>query len=363
MTDLVVLSLEPWDDVWRRNQYLASGLLALEPALRILFVEPADDPLHDVRRGHRPRFGHRVSQIDERLWTFRPVKALPRKLDPRADDRLARGVERAASRLHMTTPALWVNDPRTARVAQLTGWPALYDMTDDWLAAERPEAELTRLRDGENWLLANAASVVACSPELVRRKADRRDGIVLVRNGVDAARYRQPAPRPVDLPDGPYALYVGTLHRDRIDVELVKQTARRLGGRGLLVLLGPEAWSAADAAGVRGAGAVVLGARSRDDVPGYLQHADVLVVPHVVSDFTDSLDPLKLYEYQAVGRPVVSTPVAGFRDAAGVIIAGRDQFADAVATSIPSPSTFPEGARRSDVDWSTRVEQFHAALP
>ena len=48
---------------------------------------------------------------------------------------------------------------------------------------------------------------------------------------------------------------------------------------------------------------------------GYLQHADVLVVPHVVTSFTDSLDPIKLYEYQAVGRPVVSTPVAGFRDA------------------------------------------------
>ena len=82
---------------------------------------------------------------------------------------------------------------------------------------------------------------------------------------------------------------------------------------------------------------------------GYLQHADVLVVPHVVSDFTDSLDPLKLYEYQAVGRPVVSTPVAGFRDAAGVIIAGRDQFADAVATSIPSPAmkrSAPTSTRR-----------------
>ena len=36
-----------------------------------------------------------------------------------------------------------------------------------------------------------------------------------------------------------------------------------------------------------------------------------------MTPFTDSLDPIKLYEYQAVGRPVVSTPVAGFREVAG----------------------------------------------
>ena len=49
-------------------------------------------------------------------------------------------------------------------------------------------------------------------------------------------------------------------------------------------------------------------------VPAYLKNADVLVVPHVVTGFTDSLDPIKVYEYLAAGLPVVSTPVAGFRE-------------------------------------------------
>ncbi len=42
---------------------------------------------------------------------------------------------------------------------------------------------------------------------------------------------------------------------------------------------------------------MLLGARPSADVPAYLQHADVLVVPHIVTPFTDSLDPIKLYEY------------------------------------------------------------------
>jgi len=34
----------------------------------------------------------------------------------------------------------------------------------------------------------------------------------------------------------------------------------------------------------------------------------------VVSPFTESLDPIKMYEYMATGKPIVSTACAGFRD-------------------------------------------------
>ena len=106
------------------------------------------------------------------------------------------------------------------------------------------------------------------------------------------------------------------MHPDRIDVELCEATARALGEAGTLVLVGPNLLATDQAAAPATTRArVLLGPRPRDAVIGYLQHADVLVVPHVVTEFTDSLDPIKLYEYQAVGRPVVSTPVAGFRDA------------------------------------------------
>ena len=48
-------------------------------------------------------------------------------------------------------------------------------------------------------------------------------------------------------------------------------------------------------------------------VPAYLRHADVLLVPHVVDAFTDSLDPIKLYEYRAGGRPGVAAIIRARR--------------------------------------------------
>lgn len=359
MTDLVVISLEAWDDVWRRNQYLISGLLDTDPTLRVLFVEPPDDPLHTLRSGGRPRFGHRPQAMRDRLWTFRAAKALPRRIDPAADTRLANATRKAARRLGMSAPLLWINDPAAVEIAQQTGWPALYDMTDDWLAADRPAAERTRLNEGEQWLFAHARAVVACSPELVRRKSQYRDDIALIRNAVDVERYRRPTARPTDAPSGPYALYVGTLHRDRLDVDLCIATAHALGEGTRLVLVGPNALAHRDSDALRSAGAVVLGARPSESIPAYLQHAEVLVVPHVVTDFTDSLDPLKLYEYLAVARPIISTPVAGFRDERGVTVVTAEQFASTVATVQFSTSPKTDS---TVADWSARVLQFDEIL-
>src|SRR5262249_56903788 len=82
-----------------------------------------------------------------------------------------------------------------------------------------------------------------------------------------------------------------------------------------------------------------LGARAYDDVPAYLQHADVVIVPHVVSPFTESLDPIKAYECLAAGRPTVATPVAGFRElGAPVVVAEPADFAVAVDAALHAPT-------------------------
>lgn len=360
MTDLVVISLEAWDDVWRRNQHLVAGLLRRDPALRVLFVEPPADPTHDLRSRRRPSFGRGIREVPDvapgRLWALQPTKWLPRRLAPRADERLARAVMRAADSLGLRHPLLWINDPGAATLAELSGWPTLYDVTDDWLSADRPESERRRAAANEARLLDLAREVVVCSPELARRKGATRQ-VELIPNAVDAGAYRRPAPRPADLPDGPVALYLGTLHPDRLDVELCEATARALGTAGTLVLVGPNLLATEHATRLRDAGAQLTGPRPRDAVIGYLQHADVLVVPHVVTDFTDSLDPIKLYEYQAVGRPVVSTPVAGFRDVvdARVSVAEREAFPAAVMDALADSRPFPHGADGPTSDWSERV--------
>lgn len=367
--DLVVVSLEPWDRVWRRNQHLLAGLLGQEPTLRILLVEPGTDPVHAVRIGERPRRGrglrrgpHLPGVDPDALWLLEPTKLLPRRVDRDQDARWARQIQTAARRLGFSRPTLWVNDPRGALVMEHTGWPTLYDITDDWLLADRDAATLGRLATHEEALMARAGEVVVCSDSLVATKSARRP-VTLLHNAVDAAIAR-PTARPADLPSGPVAVYVGTLHSDRLDVGLCVETAQALAGSGRLVLVGPDALTGSERERLDAAGVARLGARDRRLIPAYLQHADVLVVPHVVDDFTDSLDPIKLYEYRAVGRPVVSTPVAGFREAGDdrVAVCARADFSRAVAARVPATDRYPTGSDATVPTWADRVREMQQVL-
>lgn len=364
---IVVCSLEDWDEVWRRNQYLIDSLLRSDPEVEVLFVEPPVDPLHAAIRGRRPQWGsglRLVQGYEGRLHTFQPTKVLPRRVGATADSLLARSVRSVVRRLGWDRPALWINDPRWSPLLESTGWRSLYDITDDWVQADRSVPEHDRLTAFDAELLARCDEVVVCSPALLQSKGASRD-VTLIRNAVDGDRYRRPRERPEDLPDAPIALYVGTLHEDRLDVELVVACAQRLaenGGR--LVLVGPNALTAQNTSRLKATSTVVmLGSRPKESIPSYLQHANALIVPHIVDDFTDSLDPIKLYEYLAVGRPIVSTPVAGFRDEAGtpgLVVASGDEFVDAVAAELTE--WLPTIERDGVPDWSDRGTEMSAVI-
>lgn len=362
--DLVFWSLESWDAVWRRNQYVVAGLLGRFPRLRVLFVEPPVDPLHSLAQRERPRRGTGLrlvtSEGSGRLWAFQPTKAMPRAIGGQhVDTGLARQVASAAAHLGMSRPLLWVNDPHAAALVQRTQWPTVYDITDDWLLAERPIRHTKTLSAAEEVLLERAQVVTVCSPSLQASKSTSRP-VHLVPNAVDLAALRTARQRPPDLPPGPIALYLGTIHEDRIDIRLCDQTATELRGIGTLVFVGPISLPRDRFLRMQYNDSIaLLGARPREDVPGYLQHADVLVVPHRQTAFTDSLDPIKAYEYLAAGQPIVSTPVAGFReiDEPGVNIVTEQEFPAAVRRALELRGVEPSRKYHRHVpSWSDRVD-------
>jgi teichuronic acid biosynthesis glycosyltransferase TuaH len=361
LRELVVCALDAWDDVWIRNQPLADGLLRRCPALRILFVEPPTDPTYDLahlRLPVRPRM--RALRSDGRLHALRPLKLLPRRLGPLSDHLLLDQVIHATRRLGFTRPTLCVNDVTYAPLIRRTGWPTVYDVSDDWLLAPFRPREIARLRRLDALALAKAHEVVVCSPALAASRGEGRP-VTLVPNAVNVEHFQRPQPRPRDLPPAPTAVYVGTLHEARLDIELIIELARSLRALSV-VLVGPDALSATARHRLRVEPNVhLIGSRPHVNVPAYLQHADVVFVPHLITPFTESLDPVKAYECLAVDTPTVATPVAGFRELAGAVtVAPRGSFVDAVHAALAA------GAARSlsapVPTWDDRVAVFECVL-
>lgn len=357
-TSLVVCSLEAWGAVRRRMGILVDAVVDLEPSVQVLYVSPAQDVPHELLHGRTAGLsGPRLRRVHPRIHVLQPRKWLPRVAGAWADRGLERQVLDAVGELGLQDPLLWINDSAYAPLVDHTGWPTLYDITDDWLLAGMPPRQLARLTQNEDLLLRQADAVVVCSPELARTRGQVRQ-VELIPNGVDVELFQTPRSRPADLPPSPVAVYAGTLHAERIDVSLLVDLAAARPELAI-VLVGPNSLPAEATARLTQTGSVhLLGARPYDQIPAYLQHADVVIVPHLVSPFTESLDPIKAYECLAAARPTVATPVAGFR-ALGppVTVAGRGEFVRRTLDLVDSTGADGAGLITASIPtWHERAE-------
>ena len=59
------------------------------------------------------------------------------------------------------------------------------------------------------------------------------------------------------------------------------------------------------------------------ELPSLIAGLDVLIMPYAPGEFADTLSPLKLKEYLATGKPIVSAPIAEARARAPHVITAR----------------------------------------
>ena len=360
LQQLVVLSLEPWDEVKRRNQLLLESLIADIPDLRVLFAEPPIAALRNVTGTHFPRPAVRPIKALPGVTALRTVQWTPQRLSPWIPPFAGRSVARAARDLGLDQPVLWINNHSFARFALGSGWPVVYDITDDWLLADASPTKRRRAALDDELLVRNADAVVVCSPALADSRGKTRD-VSLIPNGVDLAHFTTPQARPDDLGDAPVAVYAGTLHEDRLDVPLCCAIADGLPDV-QFTYVGPDCLQDASRAELtRRRNVHPLGMRPYEAVPAYLQHADVIVIPHVVTPFTESLDPIKARECLAVGTPTVATPVAGFRDLGPPVrVASPQGFSAAIRDALDDPK---RPASPADLwTWADAAREFRAVL-
>jgi len=145
-----------------------------------------------------------------------------------------------------------------------------------------------------------------------------------------------------------------------VDVPLVESLARRFP-QGTVALVGPNMLPDADRRLLQSCANVVLfGPVPYARVPDIMRAFDVCITPHRVSAFTESLNPIKLWEYLAAGKPIVATDVAGFRDYPQFvrIAEGADGFARAVEDALQEAPALGE-ARRAEArrhSWEARLD-------
>ena len=329
--DLIFIALEPWDEVWRRNQPLCAELVLSGAARRILYVEPPRIvPYWFVRpsmrradfkrRGLRAVKGRGGRSLDG-IQAFAPLQILPNTFAPfRAFNRWHERLQLRVVSRGLHAPTLYTNSHWAAPLVGALGEHGLvYDLGDDWLSV--PDKRIERIRAGDAFLCSHADIVIVVSQRLRDLKTPLSKRVELVPNGIDVKHYQSAldvAPAPIARNwRKPVLGYVGSIHAKRVDVSLIEELARALPET-TIALVGPILLWEKDRARLESLPNVELaGTVGFEEVPAVLQAFDLFLVPHIESDFTRSLNPLKLGEYLAIGKPIVSTRVSGFSELEG----------------------------------------------
>src|SRR5271165_2604778 len=111
--DLIFVSMENWDEVWRRNQFLCAGLTRRCPQRKILFVTPALDVSNSVRHGDWRTLQSKTTWSVPgmpNITVMHPLEFAPTSVPAgrKLNEQMARAqVRRAVRRLGLQSPLLW----------------------------------------------------------------------------------------------------------------------------------------------------------------------------------------------------------------------------------------------------------------
>ncbi len=327
---IVFISLEPWDEIWRRNQFLCDGLLRRSESTQILFVQPPYDNSYAVRSRNFAKIQLLATLVsggfEGRLQLFTPTKWFPnslplgRKLN---ESFLSKQVMGALVSLGWTATHLWINQHEAASLLDAEiAEKSIYDITDDWTKFSGNQTQLELVQKQDQKLCVEARQVIVCSDQLFddKRNLVKSNRLHLIPNGVHVEHYQtvmdhSTSQHPItDNWKKPVFGYTGTIHGDRVDVELVSRIANA-NSQATIAMVGPNLLEAEDRRTLsKYSNIVFTDAKPYAELPDIMRAFDVCIVPHVVTEFTESLNPIKLWEYLAAGKPIVSTNVAGFRD-------------------------------------------------
>jgi glycosyltransferase involved in cell wall biosynthesis len=245
---------------------------------------------------------------------------------------------------------LWVYTPMELPItARLHPRVTVYDCMDELANFRGAPPEL---RAREEALFRQADLVFTGGHRLYEAKRERHSGAHPFPSSVDTAHFAQARDGLADAPDQqalprPRLGFYGVID-ERFDIELVGELARRRP-EWQFVLLGPVV--KIDPAELpRGENLHYLGMKSYGELPTYLAHWDVALLPFALNEATEFISPTKTPEYLAAGVPVVST---GIRDVIRPygekelvrIADGPDAFEAACAAALAERAT-PAGAER-----------------
>lgn len=103
------------------------------------------------------------------------------------------------------------------------------------------------------------------------------------------------------------------------------------------------------------------------DLPAYAKCASALIIPFLINDWTSKINPIKLKEYLATGKPVVSTAIPeAVRSLPHIAVAEtKEEFSRCLDQAVENDTPGARDLRLqsiADLTWTNRVEEISSVI-
>jgi len=225
--------------------------------------------------------------------------------------REAARLQRMLQQMGSLSPILWIGAPSPLGrylLQNLNSAFTIYDCMDDFPAFHQG---LHHIEENEAAIIKNVDVVFTASQALYDHISSMitPKKVRVIPNGVDLdlfGTYVKPPKPPADLPSHrPLVGYHGTIS-EWFDFELVWEMARKRP-QWHIALIGPVLRKIPRTSVPPNVH--FLGKKPFETLPSYLSFFDVAIIPFTQTPVALHANPIKAYEYLAMGLPIVSSPI------------------------------------------------------
>jgi glycosyltransferase involved in cell wall biosynthesis len=385
MKDLLFLSMVRWDTIYQRPQHLAMGL---SKHFRILYVDPVAYSILGAIRNHLLGDGTRnyrpvLRLINDNLIVYTPAPMFHFSEDYWFINEINHKIlwvflSKLLAKYDFRDPIIYINSPY--QLPLLKYFPRsleCYDCMDQYEAFYRLDSRRRQIIiQKEEQVISQVQVAFATSENLAHRISSRNTNVYLVQNGVNelflnyANHIHSASPPDFPLGEGPVIGYIGVVSH-WFDINAIRALAERHPDW-RFVMLGPVMIKIDLLQNL--SNIYFLGIKEYGLLPAYVENFDICIIPFVLNELTKAVNPVKVYEYFALGKTVVASrlpELVKFEDICYLADSSND-FVAKVETAIQDLHDKNPGAlfgletRRRKVamgaTWQQRVEKIYSAI-
>jgi glycosyltransferase involved in cell wall biosynthesis len=320
---IISLSLDPWSWRWNSRHQI---LTRLARYFRVLWLNPAPEwrtaMKRPIARAHEvtPE-GQPESFVVRDSASWMPVVYRPGRLASRLFRSRIEAARNSLLRQGCRRIVLYIWHPDLAAALDAVQSDlSCYHIYDEYSDGAR---ETQQIDPREEQLVRRADLLFTVSRPMFAWKGALNAHSMLLSNGVDFRSFAEPVPMPADLRDVP-APRLGSAGflKTQLDWELLRSLAARHSEWSFVFVGARRAQPDIDSLISRleqTPNVYFLGPKSTTEIAQYPQHFDVCLMPYLRNSYSNYTYPLKLNEYLASGRPIVSVPLPVLQDIDGLV--------------------------------------------